>query len=163
MPPRKDDCVLMLDENRCSQIISDPLNRLTGWTIERFKSHLKKGTEDDKVVAFCGERGWGLISTDDMRYTPETQLAIVAYDVRVFKVVVRKNTAFTEIMASLVLGRAEIQDIMRRERKALVAHVRRKGDVQIMTRLEHVRAAYSESQLRTARKYGHKAGMRHVG
>lgn len=151
-PPRSKGYGLLLDENLSSPLILDPLNRLPGWTIHNHGAYLAKGTPDDDVAAFCGPHRLGLITLDDMRYTPKTMLALYAFKVRVFKVVRHKHTSFTQLQAALIIGRDRIVDIMRTERDAVFAHVQLKGHVTVMNRFEQYKRL-TESQLKTIRKY----------
>lgn len=154
--PRNKGCGLLLDENTNSPLIIDPCNRMRGWEIHSHGAYLPKGASDEEVAAFCGPRRWGLITLDDMRYSPKTVLVLYAFRVRVFKLVRHKDTPFTELQAALIVARKRIIEIMRTEPDALFAHVQLKGHVTVMNRLEQYRRI-PESQLKTVRKY-YKSG-----
>lgn len=150
--PRSSGYGLLLDENTSSPLILDPCNRLRGWTIHAHGLYLDKGTPDDEVAAFCGPLRLGLITLDDMRYTPKTMLALYAFKVRVFKLVRHSDTPFTELQAALIVARKRIIDIMETEQKAVIAHVQLKGHVTVMDRFDRFRHL-KESKLKTFRKY----------
>ncbi len=154
---RNRECVVFLDENMSSLDTAAALRELMGWTVELHLDHLPRGASDVDVVTFCGERGWAVITSDEMRYTPETKIAITRHHTRIFKVIGHRDTHGREIIAALVLARRKIIEILIKNKTALCAHVRQNGDVKIMTRFEEAFGTVqemSESQLRTLRKYG---------
>jgi hypothetical protein len=151
---RRRGCVLLLDENINSLTVAETLRKLTGWTIELHSDHFERGADDAAVVAFCGQRGWALVTCDEMRYTPETKAAIEENKTRVLKVIVNKETHGVEIAASLVLARERIIRFLKANRAAVVAHIRRDGTIGAVTRFEAPRLDLTSSQKRTARKFG---------
>ena len=58
------------------------LRTVRQWTIELHIDHLPAGADDDEVVKLCGQKGFTLVTCDEMRYTPETmRSSFVAYGV----------------------------------------------------------------------------------
>jgi hypothetical protein len=153
-PPRSRECVVFLDENMSSPEIAEILRQLDGWRIEIHLDHLTPGTSDEDVANFCGPRGWAVVTCDDMRYTPETKLAMLQQHVRVFKVVRHDDTHGLELAAALVTARKSIIGMMRKNRTAMCAHVRLNGDVNVVRYFDDVALSLSPSQLKTYRKYG---------
>jgi hypothetical protein len=150
---RKRSSVFMMDENVCGPLIVAPLRELKGWRIESHRDHLPRGAADFAVVGTCGKNGWTLITTDDMRYTPETKLALVAWNVCSFKVIIRKETHHLQIISALVAGRDRIFDLLSKHRdQPFCAHVQLGGAVNVMTTFKEFQL--TESQRKTIRKYG---------
>ena len=152
--PRSRKCTLLLDENLSSVTVADILRRIPDWTIELHSDHLGRGADDAEVAEYCGKRGWALVTCDEMRYTPETKRAISAHNVRVLKVVVKKKTLGVEIAASLVVAREKIIGFLKKNRAAVVAHIRRDGTLQIMSTFDGGTNRLTASQERTTRKFG---------
>src|SRR5690348_3246902 len=88
-----------------------------------------------------------------MRYTPETKLAMVAWNVCSFKVIQRKETRSLQIVSALVAGKDRMLDLLAKNWNApFCAHVQFSGSVNVMTRFEEF--LLTDSQRRTIRKYG---------
>jgi hypothetical protein len=153
-PRKRDECVLLLDENVSSITVAEILSKVPDWTIELHSNHFERGASDAEVAEYCGQRGWALVTCDDMRYTPETKRAIAANNVRVLKVVVKKKTLGVEIAASLVIAREKILGFLKKNRTAVVVHIQKDGSLQVMNRFEEPMKPLTASQQRTARKFG---------
>jgi hypothetical protein len=150
---RKRPTIFLMDENVCGPLIVAPLRDLKGWRIETHRDHLPRGAADFTVVGTCGKNRWTLITTDDMRYTPETKLAMVAWNVPSFKVITRKETHHLQIISALVAGREKIFDLLAKHaERAFCAHVQLGGAVSVMTFFDDCRL--TDSQSKTIRRYG---------
>ena len=136
-----------------SVTIADTLRKASGWTIELATDHFKDGAGDADIATYCGERGWALVTCDEMRYTPETKKAIVNSSVRVLKVVSKQRQGI-EIAASLVLARERIVGFLKKNKSAVVCHIHKDGTLHPMERFEDAATTLTDSQKRTARKYG---------
>jgi hypothetical protein len=142
-----------MDENVCGPLIVGPLRDLKGWRIESHRDHLERGAADFAVVGTCGRNRWTLITTDDMRYTPETKLAMVAWNVASFKVITRRETHHLQIISALVAGRDKIFDLLSTyAAEPFCAHVLLGGTVTVMTRFQEF--SLTASQRKTIRRYG---------
>ena len=152
---RSRSATFLLDENIYSETLAVRLRETPGWTVEIHPDHLERSTPDDVVARFCGDKGWGLITSDEMRFTPSTKIEIVRGNVRVFKVCGRKVTHYTEIVAALVIAQPRMLEIMHKNRLAISAHIHANGDVRIATTFNDVIPPnLTPSQLRTFRKFG---------
>lgn len=150
---RKRPSIFLMDENVCGATVISPLRELKGWRIESHRDHLTRGAADFDVVGTCGKNRWTLITTDDMRYTPETKLAMVAWNVCSFKVIIRKETHHLQIVSALVAGRDRIFDLLSKHwNQPFCAHVQLGGAVKVMTTFNEFKL--TESQRKTIRKYG---------
>jgi hypothetical protein len=150
---RKRQLVFLMDENVCGPSIVSLLREIRGWRIESHRDHLPRGASDFDVVGACGKNRWTLITTDEMRYTPETKLAMVAWDVCSFKVITRKETHFLQIVSALVASRERMFDLLSTHKPGpFCAHVQLGGVVNIMTTFDEF--TLTESQRKTIRKYG---------
>ena len=101
----------------------------------------------------CGKKRWTLITTDDMRYTPETKLAMVAWNVSSFKVITRKETHHLQIVSALyVAGRDKIFGLLSSHaHQPFCAHVHLTGAVTVMTTFKEF--DLTASQCKTIRRY----------
>jgi hypothetical protein len=152
----KRTCTLLLDENISSDSIAAPLRDLGGWNIELHGDHFEAGTSDAEVALTCGDHGWAIVTCDDMRYTPETKQVLARHGGRVLKVSTRGgSTHYIEIVSALVGARYRIISLLAKDRSSWCAHVNRAGSVTIMARYDDY-GELSESQTRTARKYGRR-------
>lgn len=151
---RSDIPRLLLDENLSSNSVAVPLRRLPGWIIELHQDHLPRGASDREVAEFCGRQGWAIVTCDDMRYTPETKIAMARFSARVFKVVVNRETHGMHIVSSLVSAREAILKMLRADNGPFCAHVRRSGAVKVMTRLDEIVGQMTDAQKRTFKKFG---------
>jgi hypothetical protein len=150
---RKRPTTFLLDENVCGARIVSPLRELKGWRIETHRDHLERGAADFDVVGLCGKHRWTLITTDEMRYTPETKLAMVAWNVCSFKVITRRETHHLQIVSALIASRERLFDLLaKRWESAFCAHVQLGGDVNVMATFDEFNL--TDSQRRTIRKYG---------
>lgn len=151
---RRDGCCLLLDENICTPIIAEPLRRLAQWKIEIHRDHLPAGAPDPEVVTYCGERGWGLITCDDMRHCPDTVRAIIKYQVGVFRVILRKEMHGVRIMSSLVQAQPAVIKQFHHNRAAFWSHILSDGDTRVVSRFDEALAGLTESQRKTFARYG---------
>jgi hypothetical protein len=150
---RKRPRTFLLDENICGPAVVTPLRELKGWRIESHRSHLAPSTADFDVVGLCGKNKWTLITTDEMRYTPETKLAMVAWNVCLFKVITRKETHYLQIVSALIASRDRMFELLaKNSASAFCAHVQLGGDVNVMKTFDEFKL--TDSQCRTIRKYG---------
>lgn len=142
-----------MDENVCGAAIVSFLREIRGWRIETHRDHLKRRTPDFGVIGFCGKNRWSLITIDDMRYTPETKLAMVAWDVCSFKVVTRRETHALQIVSALVAGKDKMLAMLTKHPdQPFCAHVQLSGDVTLSKTFDQYQL--TESQRRTIRRYG---------
>lgn len=145
--------VFLMDENVCGAAIVPYLREIKGWKIESHRDHLPRGASDFDVVGKCGRNGWTLITSDEMRYTPETKLAMVAWNVCSFKVINRRDTHSLQIVSALIAGKDRIISLLAKHWKdPFCAHVQLGGAVTVMTLFENIRL--TDSQRKTIRKYG---------
>lgn len=130
------------------------LRTVRAWTIELHADHLRPGADDDEVVALCGKQGFTIVTCDDMRYTPETMAAMVAYGVGFFKI--SSANANTERKAAAIIVASDRMIRLAHENKAnaFCAHVRLDGHVQHMVDAFKDFPPRTASQQRTERKYG---------
>lgn len=150
---RKRPLVLLMDENVCGPSIVAPLREIRGWRIESHRDHLKRSASDFEVVGLCGKNNWTLVTTDEMRYTPETKLAMVAWNVCSFKVIQRRETHGLQIVAALIAGKERMLTLLARNATdPFCAHVQLAGTVNIRSRFEEF--TLTESQRRTIRRLG---------
>lgn len=150
---RRRSSTFLMDENVCGPLIVSPLRELRGWRIESHRDHLKRAAPDFNVVGVCGKQRWTLITTDEMRYTPETKLAMVAWNVCSFKVITRKETHHLQIVSALVASRDRMFALLAKHwDRPFCAHVQLGGAVNVMTLFDEFRL--TESQCKTIRKYG---------
>lgn len=129
------------------------LRELDEWRIELHPDYLNRGVPDMDVVALCGQRRWALVTCDDMRYTPETKYAMVAWNVCVFKVVIHKKTHLLEMTSALIAGRKRILDLLDKQPHPFCAHVQLNGTVTVMSSTFND-VKMTDSQRQTFKKYG---------
>lgn len=143
----------MMDENVCGPAIVPYLREIKGWRIESHRDYLKRGASDIEVISECGRRSWSLITSDDMRYTPETKMAMVAWNVCSFKVVTRRQTHSLQIVSALIAGKDQILALLEKHwSEPFCAHVQLRGAVNVMTQFDEFNL--STSQRKTIRRYG---------
>jgi hypothetical protein len=152
--PRSRPCVLLLDENMSSLLIAEQLRKLEGWDIQLHDSHLDRGAADHAVVDLCGRNHWGLVTCDDMRYTPETKVAMVEQRVRIFKVVCGRETHVIRITAALIGARLKMIALMKKTQIAMCAHIQLNGHVVVRNYFDDVIATMTPSQRKTFLKFG---------
>ena len=116
--------------------------------------HLKAGASDEEVVTLCGQKHWGVLTFDEMRYTEDTKRAIKRWNTRVFKVVTHEETHYTRIVSALVVGQARMLEIMHKNRLACCAHVHSNGDVVIVTQFGDIPPGLTPQQTETFLKFG---------
>ena len=129
-------------------------------SVKKWQVHLledlgnHRGSDDDEVVKLCGQHGLTIVTCDDMRYTPETMAAMVAYGVGVFKVVSANANTERKAAAMIVASDRMIQLVNAHKGEAFCAHVRLDGYVNHKVDAFKAFPARTESQRLTERKYG---------
>lgn len=123
--------VILLDENLSSPDIAEELGRWTSeWTVELHRKHFPNPkTPDTEVLAFCGKRGWILVSVDDrMRHVPENVNAAKTSGARVF-CFPRSYVSGAEYRSALTAGRYKLLHYARKMPPPNFARITREGTV----------------------------------
>ena len=147
--------VLFLDENMRSEAIIVPARSYDDWEIELYGDHFDQGRNDEELTAFCGPRGWSIVSADDdFRYNNECKSHIRQYRIHVFTMVLPRSIHVAKIGSGLVRAHDEILKIAKKDGACgLCAHIRLNGGVEVMTRFD-LAGGLTEKQRRTMNKYG---------
>ena len=122
--------VILLDENLSSPDIADELRRWeSDWTVKLHREHFPNPrTPDTEILAFCGQRGWILVSVDDrMRRVPENKKAAEVNRARVF--CFPRHTSGAEYRAALTAGRHKLLRLARKMPPPNFARISTEGTV----------------------------------
>lgn len=150
--PRNRVAGFLLDENISSDSIAIELRKLRGWRIEMHQDHFDPGAEDVRVVTLCAQKGWGLLTCDDMRYSHETSRAIFQGGVKVFKVITHRETHGVQMSSAIVVAQQRLLKYMATP-GALCAHIRMDGSVHLMTTFSDY-AKLTPAQTKTFKRMG---------
>lgn len=113
---RRDHRHFLLDENICGPDVAVPLRQVDGWTIHCHSEHLDRGVPDTRVIEFCGEQGWSLLTSDiEIRFTEEAKEAIQRLAVRTFTLILDKKTNGVQIHSALVAAQQKLLGITKKD------------------------------------------------
>lgn len=153
--------VLYLDENFGikPEMVAELQKYSADWQIEQHCTHfprdpLKDSLGDDEVLAFCGQKGWALVTKDD-KLRVRHAAAAEAHGVKVF-LFANGNHKGMSYVSAMICARHKIRRMIGKRDGHFFARITMEGQVYPLGEGEHKSAKDMTSSEKTAQKYGTK-------
>jgi hypothetical protein len=120
---------IFIDENHCrNKALLAGLDS-AGLKYELHSTHFARGTDDVVWIAFAGEQGWLVVTTDDrIRRRALEKRGVLRKKVRLF--VFTDNNTFGTVMAErLIMAVPEMKALIARQSPPLMASITKAGNV----------------------------------